>query len=53
MNNLLTSSTTFDEIAKISVAKTFFMALFSVERILTFILAEQARVSIVAEVPMI
>ena len=53
MNNLLTSSTTINEIAKIPLAKTLFMALFSVERILTFSPAEQARVSIVAEVPMI
>ena len=41
-----------DKIAKFPLAKTFIMALFSVERIVTFILAEEAKVSIVAEAPM-
>lgn len=41
-----------DKIAKFPLAKTVFMALFSVERIVTFILAEDAKVSIVAVVPM-
>ena len=40
-----------DKITKFPLAKTFFMALFSVERIMTFILADNAKVSIVAEVP--